>query len=186
MGRFRLEAATRIWEAVPNNVGWKMIYDVDDYCRVAEGIRSPDYHISILPAPPKLWDHAILAKEFDGVVNGSIIYGLEPMMQHVEALLSGDMAGATSVLTSGLHDLHSYVYCDFSRLHIRFKIATWLRGLIAHPFKRPPAPKPTEGEIRTLHGLLDATGLNTVDEAEVEETIDGLEQRDQRNAEVLN
>jgi hypothetical protein len=42
----------------------------------------------------------------------------------------------------------------YRRLHIRYKTATWLRGLIPNPFMRSPMPKPRQEEIDTLYGLL--------------------------------
>ena len=49
------------------------------------------------------------------------------------------------------------------RLHIRYKTATWLRGLIPSPFMRAPMPKPKQAEIDTLYRLLKALNLPVID-----------------------
>jgi dihydrodipicolinate synthase/N-acetylneuraminate lyase len=49
------------------------------------------------------------------------------------------------------------------RLHIRYKTATWLRGLIPSPFMRAPMPKPKQEEIDTLYRLLTALELPVID-----------------------
>jgi 4-hydroxy-tetrahydrodipicolinate synthase len=41
-----------------------------------------------------------------------------------------------------------------SRLHVRYKTATWLRDLIPNPFMRSPMTKPRQDEIDTLYRLL--------------------------------
>lgn len=61
--------------------------------------------------------------------------------------------------------LHEYV-ADMGRLHIRYKTATWLRGLIPNPFMRPPMPRPRQVEIDTLYGLLQALRLPLIDRAD--------------------
>ena len=49
------------------------------------------------------------------------------------------------------------------RLHVRYKVATWLRGLIPNPFMRPPMPDPRQIEIDTIYALLQAAGLSVID-----------------------
>jgi 4-hydroxy-tetrahydrodipicolinate synthase len=49
------------------------------------------------------------------------------------------------------------------RLHVRYKTATWLRGLIPNPFMRSPVPKPRQEEIDTLYRLLQAADMPVID-----------------------
>jgi dihydrodipicolinate synthase/N-acetylneuraminate lyase len=48
-------------------------------------------------------------------------------------------------------------------LHIRYKTATWLRGLIPNPFMRSPMPKPRQQEIDTLYRLLKNLSFDLID-----------------------
>ena len=52
------------------------------------------------------------------------------------------------------------------RLHIRYKTATWLRGLIPSPFMRAPMPKPRQEEIDTLYTLLKNLGFDVIESKE--------------------
>ena len=64
------------------------------------------------------------------------------------------------------HPLRKEEHCratDMGRLHIRYKTATWLRGLIPSPFMRAPMPKPKQEEIDTLYRLLAALDLPVID-----------------------
>jgi len=78
-----------------------------------------------------------------------------------------DIEEATRIWNSGLENLQHYVYSEYSRLHIRYKAATWLRGLIPLPFMRLPMPKPKKAEITTLRDLLKGAGLSVVPEEDV-------------------
>jgi hypothetical protein len=49
------------------------------------------------------------------------------------------------------------------RLLIRYKTATWLRGLIPNPFMRAPMPRPKQVEIDTIHGLLRKLNLDVIE-----------------------
>jgi len=61
-----------------------------------------------------------------------------------------------------LRDLHEYIYSDYSRLHLRYKIAAWLRGLIPSYRTRPPMPRPKPEEISTLTRLLEAANVRVI------------------------
>lgn len=52
------------------------------------------------------------------------------------------------------------------RLHIRYKTATWLAGLIPNPFMRSPMPKPRQVEVETLYKLLQQAGISVIDARE--------------------
>jgi hypothetical protein len=67
---------------------------------------------------------------FDGTLSGFWNFALEPM--HLQAWDDKDVERATAIWNGGLHQLHDYV-ADMGRLHIRYKTATWPRGLIPSP-----------------------------------------------------
>jgi dihydrodipicolinate synthase/N-acetylneuraminate lyase len=46
---------------------------------------------------------------------------------------------------------------------VRYKVATWLRGLIDRPLMRPPMPAPRTEEIDTIRDLLKQTGIAVID-----------------------
>jgi 4-hydroxy-tetrahydrodipicolinate synthase len=66
----------------------------------------------------------------------------------------------------GLVQLHEYV-ADMGRLHIRYKTATWLRGLIPNPFMRSPMPRPLQHEIDALYQLLKNLRLPVIGSQEI-------------------
>jgi 4-hydroxy-tetrahydrodipicolinate synthase len=69
------------------------------------------------------------------------------------------------IIAKGLRSLPRHV-ADMGRLHIRYKTAAWLRGLIPNPFMRPPMPRPRQIEIDTLYELMKAAGLSVIDKKE--------------------
>ena len=99
---------------------------------------------------------------FDGTLSGFWNFALEPMLDHLEAWDRKDIDKAREIWLGGLSQLHSYV-ADMGRLHIRYKTATWLCGLIPSPFMRAPMPKPQQHEIDTLYRLLKNVGLPVID-----------------------
>jgi dihydrodipicolinate synthase/N-acetylneuraminate lyase len=103
---------------------------------------------------------------FDGTLSGFWNYAMEPMMEHLDAWDRGDFAAAKKIWTGGLVQLQEYV-ADMARLHIRYKTATWLRGLIPNPFMRAPMPRPRQEEIETLYKLLQGAGMAVIDRSEL-------------------
>ena len=87
---------------------------------------------------------------------------LATMLDHLDAWDRKDIDKAREIWLGGLSQLHSYV-ADMGRLHIRYKTATWLCGLIPSPFMRAPMPKPQQHEIDTLYRLLKNVGLPVID-----------------------
>jgi dihydrodipicolinate synthase/N-acetylneuraminate lyase len=87
---------------------------------------------------------------------------MESMINHITAWKRRDIEEACRIWKSGLEDLHEYVYSDYSRLHVRYKIATWLRGLIPLPFMRPPMPNPRREEVVALRELLAKAGFSVI------------------------
>jgi dihydrodipicolinate synthase/N-acetylneuraminate lyase len=86
------------------------------------------------------------------------------MIDHINAWKRRDLEEACRIWRSGLEDLHEYVYSDYSRLHVRYKAAAWLRGLMPLPFMRPPMPAPRREEVVALRGLLGKAGLSVIPE----------------------
>ena len=64
----------------------------------------------------------------DGTLSGFWNFALEPMLDHLEAWDAKDIDKARQIWDGGLVQLHEYV-ADMGRLHIRYKTASWLRGL---------------------------------------------------------
>lgn len=71
-------------------------------------------------------------------------------------------------------EIQEYVYSEFSRLHVRYKAATWLRGFISNPFMRPPMPKPRKEEVQRLTEVLSNAGLSVIDNVKIKEVMDSL------------
>jgi len=164
-----LSATIKMVTEIPNFVGWKMTYSYDGYRIIARGLRSLDRHVAIMGAPAVFFHEALATGQFDGTVTGSFCYAMEPMIDHINAWRRSDVGAARRIWDAGLAQLHEYVYSDYSRLHIRYKIAAWLRGLVPHPLMRPPQPKPREEEVATLRELLSGVGVDTIPEDQVQQ-----------------
>jgi len=165
------ESTRAVLEEVPNVVGWKMTYNYTGYHKIADLIDSLDRHVGTFGADASLFNAALADGQMDGSVTGAFNFALEPMLDHLEAWQNENVETARRVWNDRLADLFDYVY-DFSRLHIRYKLATWLRGLTPHPFMRPPMPDPKPEEAERLHALLDSAGVETIGEDERVETIE--------------
>ena len=166
-GGIPASAVRDICLAVPQIIGWKMTYASSGWRIVAETLRSLPRHVAVLAAPGNLFHENLANDEFDGTVSGSFAYAMEAMADHITAWKSGDLAKACEIWKNGLDHLQTYVYSDFSRLHIRYKVAAWLRGIMPEPFMRPPMPKPSQEEARTLRTLLGTCGLSLIDEKDM-------------------
>ncbi|MBI3076159.1 MAG: dihydrodipicolinate synthase family protein [Deltaproteobacteria bacterium] len=159
---FPRDATVRMCREVPNMVGWKMTYNWDGYRTVGRALRNLDRHVAILGAPAVYFHEALASDLFDGTVTGSFNYALESMIDHIVAWRDGDVKKATAIWNDGLAELHEYIYSDYSRLHVRYKVATWLRGLITHPLMRPPMPRPLRAEVQAIRDLLVKAGLPVI------------------------
>ena len=164
----------KICTDVPNIVGWKMTYSYWGWKKVAEAFRKFDRHVAVLGAPSDLWHVALLNEQFDGCVNGGLCYAMEPMIEHVQAWKENDLDKARTIWNSGLSDLNDYVFGDYARLHCRYKIGAWLRGLVPEPFMRAPQPMPKEIELRTMRELLINLNLEVIPEQDFEKVISKL------------
>ncbi|MCD9199945.1 dihydrodipicolinate synthase family protein [Aeromicrobium wangtongii] len=171
-------AVTRtILREVPNVVGWKMTYNYDGYRTITDVIRAEDRPIEVLGAVAKYFHENLLNGAMDGTSSGAWNYALEPMMAHIQAWRAGDVEQATKIWEGGLRQLQSYVFSDFGRLHVRYKAAVWLRGLIPSPEMRAPMPKPRRSEVADLVVKLRDAGLDVIDDAAIEAELDRLQAR---------
>ena len=159
-----LNATLQMCQEIPNIVGWKMTYLYPGSFIIAKALRKLDHHVGILRSAARFFHENLATDYFDGTVTGSFNYAMEPMIDHINAWRRRDIEGACRIWKSGLADLHEYVYGDYSRLHVRYKIAAWLRELIPLPFMRPPMPKPRKEEVVTLRELLAKAGLTVIPE----------------------
>ncbi|MFC2010378.1 dihydrodipicolinate synthase family protein [Chloroflexota bacterium] len=152
---------------IPNIVGWKMTYSYPGSIIIAKALRALDRHVALLRSTAMFFHENLATGYFDGTVTGALNYAMEPMIDHITEWKWGDIDEARRIWESGLADLHHYVYSEYSRLHVRYKLATWLRGLIPSPFMRPPMPKPRRDEILTLRELLANAGLSVISERDI-------------------
>ena len=159
-----LSATLQMCKEIPNIVGWKMTYSYLGSIIIAKELRRLDRHVAILRAGARFFHENLATDYFDGTVTGSFNYAMESMIDHINAWKRRDIEEACRIWKSGLEDLQDYVYSDYSRLHVRYKIATWLRGLIPLPFMRPPMPKPRREEVVALRERLAKVGYDVIPE----------------------
>jgi dihydrodipicolinate synthase/N-acetylneuraminate lyase len=133
-----------------------------------------DRRVGVFAASAIYFHENLASGQFDGTVTGSFNYGLEAMIDHIQAWRRKDVDKARRIWNAGLAELHEYVYSEFSRLHVRYKIATWLRGFISNPFMRPPMPKPRKEEVYKLRELLSHTGMGVIDKAKMQKVTKSL------------
>ena len=170
-----VDATLQMCREIPNIVGWKMTYSYNGYRIVARALRNAERRVAILTASGVFFHEALSTGQSDGALSGSFNYALELMVDHIKAWRRGDLQEARRIWDGGLAELHEYVYSDFSRLHIRYKTATWLRGHISNPFMIGPMPKPRKEEVHTLYRLLSNTGLHVIPRAEAEHLAASLD-----------
>ena len=155
--------ARLICEQIPNVIGWKMTYNYDGQRKMWKILRSLDRPVSILVAGGQLFHEFLAHDVLDGTASGSWNYALEPMLDHVDAWRANDIVSARRIwVEGGLRDLHEYIYSDYSRLHLRYKVAACLRGLIPTWRMRPPMPVPKQEEIDTISNLFEAAQIPVV------------------------
>jgi 4-hydroxy-tetrahydrodipicolinate synthase len=161
-----LAATLRVCREVPNIVGWKMTYGYDGYRIIAKGLRSLERPVAVLGALASRFHEYKATDLFDGTLSGFWNFALEPMLDHLAAWDRDDVVAARKIWDGGLVQLHEYV-ADMGRLHIRYKTAAWLRGLLPNPYMRPPMPRPRQIEIDTIYQLLQNAGLNVIPKSEI-------------------
>jgi len=163
-----VEVVLKMCSEVKNIIGWKMTYNYTGYRIVSRALRKMNRRVGVLAASSIYFHENLAAEMFDGTVTGSFNYGLEAMIDHILAWRRKDIDEARKLWNSGHAELHEYVYSEFSRLHIRYKVGAWLRGFISNPFMRPPMPKPRKEEVEILYNLLSKAGLSVIDRAKAD------------------
>lgn len=158
-------ATLKYCREVPNIVGWKMTYSYDGFQTVAKGLRALDRHVAILPAVGGRFHEYKATDMFDGTMTGYWNCALEPMLEHLDAWDRNDIVAAKRLWHGGLFQFQDYVG-DPARLHLRYKIALWLRGVIPNPLMRPPVPAPRQAEIDTMFQLMRNLKLDVIDAKE--------------------
>ena len=169
-----VEVAVQTCNEIKNVVGWKMTYNYTGFRIVSRALRKLDRHVGILGAPAVNFHENLASDCFDGTASGSWNYSPEPMLDHIVAWRKGDLQEARRIWDRGLAEIQEYVYSEFSRLHIRYKTATWLRGFISNPFMRPPMPKPRKAEVQKLLEVLSNAGLSVIDNEKIKKVMDSL------------
>ena len=129
---------------------------------IAKGLRGLDRPVAVMGALASRFHEYKATGMFDGTLSGFWNFAKEPMLDHLDAWDTGDFAKASAIWNGGLCDLHEYI-ADMGRLHIRYKTATWLRGLIPNPFMRAPMPQPKQEEIDTIYHLLKRLNLEVIE-----------------------
>lgn len=130
----------------------------DGYKIVANALRGLDRPVAVMGALASRFEYR--ANDlFDGTLSGLWNFARDPIL---DAWDRGDYPAASEVRKSGLVKLHEYV-ADMGRLHIRYKTATWIAGFIPSPFMRAPMPKSSRKEAETLHMLMPAAGIPTIE-----------------------
>jgi 4-hydroxy-tetrahydrodipicolinate synthase len=157
-----LRATEVICKALPNVVGWKMTYPYEANRKITALLRSLDRPIAVLQSGGYYFHEFLANGNFDGTMSGFWNVALEPMLDHIEAWQRGDIDAARSIWNGGLSDLQSYQKAD-GRLHVRYKIGAWLRGLIERPDMRAPMPRPRPEEIETMYRLMSKVGIALID-----------------------
>lgn len=157
-----LGATLKICNEVKNIVGWKMTYMYDGFRLIANGLRGLDRHVAVMGALASRFHEYKATGMFDGTLSGFWNFALDPMLDHLEAWDNKEIDKAREIWDGGLSQLQEYI-ADMGRLHIRYKTAAWLRGLIPSPFMRAPMPKPQQVEIDTIYRLLQQLGLSVIE-----------------------
>lgn len=159
---------------IPNIVGYKMIYGLEGpHYRVANYFRSIDAtrHISILNWPMNSWTSAMFREVVDGSVQGAWNWNKEAMLQYLDAYEAQDFAELKKLVKDEIAPIWEYVYAGGTRIHVRYKIAVWLRGLCSHPFMRAPMPPPCQEEVDILYNLLKSTSQSLISREQVDATM---------------
>jgi 4-hydroxy-tetrahydrodipicolinate synthase len=171
---FPLEATLKMCREIPNIVGWKMFQNYVGSVHIARALRKLDRHVAILPAMSNLFHENLATGYWDGALSGSFCYAMEPMVDHITAWKTKNLDEANKVWKSGLEDIQYYIDATLSRLHIRYKAATWVRGMIPLPFMRAPNPWPTREEVTTIRDLMIKASLSVIPEKEFNRVVEKL------------
>jgi 4-hydroxy-tetrahydrodipicolinate synthase len=157
-----LEATLKFCREVPNIVGWKTTYAYPGHRILSRAMRKHAPGVALLCSSGGFFHEYLAIGNFDGTISGSWNYALEPMLDHIEAFQRNDLVAARKVWDGGMAVLHEYIYAEPGRLHIRYKVAAWMRGLIDSPFMRQPMPRPRKEEIDTIRQLMHDAGFEVL------------------------
>jgi 4-hydroxy-tetrahydrodipicolinate synthase len=165
-----LAVALNYCREVPNICGWKTTYAYLGHRLLSRAMRNHAQHVALLCSSGQFFHEYLATGNFDGTLSGSWNYGLEPMLSHIEAWRRADLAAARRIWDAGLAALHEYIYSEPCRLHVRYKVAAWLRGLIDLPVMRLPMPAPRTEEIEAIRVLLAEAGIAVIEPSTLPQT----------------
>lgn len=176
---YPIETVDQILDAVPNIVGWKMMYNFKALKDVAFHLREREAqtgrHVGLLQSSAHLFLEAGLYDILDGSVSCFWNYSKEPNVALIKAIKENRMDDAKKIfLDDGLFQLHNTVGRDHSRLHTLFKVAAWLKGLYPTPYLRAPMILPMKSEIVELKAALERAGQPVISDAEIEKVYNKL------------
>lgn len=157
---------------IPNIVGYKVINGIDAACfKTARFFRAYPRHVAILNGGNLSWLSAEMCGLVDGSVQGSWNWDKEAYYQVAAAKEHNDLAELSKVLSTAVLPLWEYVYAGGTRIHVRYKLAAWIRGVIPHPFMLPPMGPPHREEAETLYRLIRNSGMSCIDEETFESVL---------------
>jgi dihydrodipicolinate synthase/N-acetylneuraminate lyase len=153
-----------IVKAVPNFVGWKMLYTTTTaYLEVADALRAYEKetgrHVAVLCAGANFYLDAMRAQSIDGAVSCHWNYSRDENLALIDAWRRNDTEEMDRLwVEGGLFELHDVTTrgdgtSTGTRLHSDFKVNAWLAGVIPNPFVRAPMVQPFRAEIVRLRDL---------------------------------
>lgn len=163
-----LPTALHYCRSVPNIVGWKTTYAYLGHRILSRAFREQLPHVALLCSSGQFFHEHLATGCFDGTITGSWNYGMEPMLAHMDAWQRNDANEARRQWDDGLALLQETIYAEPGRLHVRYKVAAWLRGWIDSPVMRPPMPMARREEVATLAARLQACGIALRPAAEID------------------
>jgi len=169
-----IETVRLLVEDIPNIVGYKMIYGSEPaHFQIANYFRSIDdtRHVGILNWSNYALTTCMMCDLVDGTVQGAWNWNKESLLKFFDAYDANDLHLAAETIKKEIQPFWTYIYLGGTRIHIRYKIACWLRGLISHPFMRPPMPPPRREEVDTLYQIIQNAGVSCIDKAVIDEVM---------------
>lgn len=162
---------------IENIVGYKVINGIDAACfRTARFFREYPRHVAILNGGNLSWLSAEMCGLVDGSVQGSWNWDKDAYYWVAAAKAKNDLNELGRVLSTAVIPLWEYVYAGGTRIHVRYKLAAWIRGVISHPFMLPPMGPPHREEAETLYRLIQNSGMSCISREEFEETLSKQDQ----------
>ena len=163
-----LPAALHLCREVPNIVGWKTTYAYLGHRILSRAFRQQLPQVALLCSSAQFFHEHLATGCFDGTLTGSWNYAMEPMLAHMAAWDRNDADAARTLWDTGLAELQEFIYAEPGRLHVRYKVAAWLRGWIDSPLMRPPMPTAKAQEIQVIAKLLTACAIEVRPLAEID------------------